>query len=404
VTALGGSLAAHALGIGIVAAILSTRSRVAPAPPAKPVARTHPNNRTGSVATPHREAAIEITLVSTPPRTENAATIAARATAPQRVSEGTRELPGSRESATSSGPGPIADGRGGDTGGLSLHMRGSALRLSDGALDQVLDHPSPPRSVPHVSGKLESAPGGTAVIHDAVTTVTVERDGTAHLHDKPDFDFHLDLPKLSWLRPPDESWRDLKRDLGNTIRAWYRDPYAQMRRATPTELPQQDHVVPGLCERWGDTACQADAPPPPPNPLAHGKLDFTAYLARKFHVGDVYAVRKRALLDDTFDERAARGGEFRGEQLARSAETMRRNLEELWATNTDPAARRAALFELWDECAEGEDPIGAAGNRARAVVIGWIRTHLPPGSPGAFEADEIAKLSAGRSSRQPFVP
>jgi len=125
---------------------------------------------------------------------------------------------------------------------------------------------------------------------------------------------------------------------------------------------------------------------------------------RKTHAGDPYASRKRALLDATFEERAAKGGEFRGEQLAHSAELVRRNLELLWASVRDPRERRAALFTLWDECAEGDGPLGEAGERARAEVIGLIRAHLPPDSPDAFTPDELAAFTARRSSQQPFEP
>jgi len=137
-------------------------------------------------------------------------------------------------------------------------------------------------------------------------------------------------------------------------------------------------------------------------PIAGGAMDLTAYLMRKFHVGDPYASRKRKLLDDTIDERAQQGGAYRAEQLSRSAELMRANLDQLRAAT--PTELREALFELWDECAEGEGPTGEAGTRARAMVIGWIRARLPAGSAGAYTPAEIAALDARRSSTQHFAP
>jgi hypothetical protein len=121
-------------------------------------------------------------------------------------------------------------------------------------------------------------------------------------------------------------------------------------------------------------------------------------------VGDPYASRKLKLLDDTRAERVESGGAYRAAQLERSAQLMARNLEALWRATADPAARREVLFELWDECAEGEGPAGAAGARARAMVIGWIGTHLPKGQPGAFSDEDIARLDARRSSKQHFAP
>jgi hypothetical protein len=125
---------------------------------------------------------------------------------------------------------------------------------------------------------------------------------------------------------------------------------------------------------------------------------------RKLGGGDPYSSRKRKLLDDTRDERAEIGAAHRTAQLARSGELVQRNLDALWRTTADPAARRAALFALWDECAEGEGPAGQAGELARAMVIGWIRGRLPDGGPGAFTAGELARLDAARTSHRHFAP
>jgi hypothetical protein len=86
------------------------------------------------------------------------------------------------------------------------------------------------------------------------------------------------------------------------------------------------------------------------------------------------------------------------------AAIMQRNLEVVWRATEDPEERRDALFTLWDECGEGDGRVGEAGERARKMVIGWIRARLPARSPGAFTPDEIARRSAHRRSTQPFVP
>ena len=67
--------------------------------------------------------------------------------------------------------------------------------------------------------------------------------------------------------------------------------------------------------------------------------------------------------------------------------TVQRTLEELWAREHDPAARKQALFELWSDCADDD-----AGQRARAMVIGWIRANLPEGSAGAYTPDDLDRL------------
>ena len=78
---------------------------------------------------------------------------------------------------------------------------------------------------------------------------------------------------------------------------------------------------------------------------------------------------------------------------------MRNNLDRLWSREQQPIARRAALFELWDECGEDE-----AGLRARAIVIGWIRAKLPAGSADAYTDEELTALQTRRTSSTAFAP
>ena len=290
-------------------------------------------------------------------------------------------------------------------GSLYMHMRGPEWHLSDGDADRILDHPLPPPPKVYRSGRLQSAPGGTGVIADAVTAVTVEPDGTAHFHDAKDFTFHfhLPLPSLDDLRHSERALRGFGDEIGRGLREWYADPEAIARGGPATELPEHLEAEPNQCDRWGDKMCEPE-PMPPPTTIASGKADLTAYLMRKFHVGDPFSSRKRALLDITREERGEQGAVFRAQQLARSAELMRRNLERLWATQREPAARREALFTLWDECTEGDTTAGQAGDRARAEVLGWIAAHLPETSPDAFTRDEIDRFNARRSSHVRFAP
>jgi hypothetical protein len=247
-----------------------------------------------------------------------------------------------------------------------------------------------PTAPPPRSGRLEDAPGGRGVIHDAVATIDVARDGTVHIRDAPDLSAHLQLPSPA--------------DAHDELRAWLADPWAITHQGPTSDLPETVLATPGVCDQWGNSMCDGVIHVHEENgaiivPVLGGTADVTAALMRAFHAGDPYAARKQALLDATFAERVARGGAFRAEQQARSAELMERNLERLWTTTRDPAARRRALFELWDECADD-----AAGARARAMVIGWIRAHLPAGSPDAYSPAELDALSARRTSRQPFAP
>jgi hypothetical protein len=123
------------------------------------------------------------------------------------------------------------------------------------------------------------------------------------------------------------------------------------------------------------------------------------------HGDDPYSARKLALLDKTRDERVQIGTRHRAERLALTPQIIRKNLGALWAATPDPHARKRALFELWDECAETGDPtVVAGGEAARRLVIGFIRAHLPAGSRDAYTPAELAALSRTKHSKAAFVP
>ncbi|HUJ57436.1 MAG TPA: hypothetical protein VLX92_03055 [Kofleriaceae bacterium] len=303
------------------------------------------------------------------------------------------------DQAASRGHGETASGMasgGGEPHGSDLwRMRGPDLSLARDAAERIASEGPPAPSPVHESGRLENVSGGGAVIHDRVTTVDVERDGTAHFHDKPDIDihFHVPIPHL-------DVKQDLH-DLGDMLEDWYRDPYAMTRTGPSTDLSEINQAEPGQCDGWGSWLCDdpysSDAEKRARNrddssASASGNADLSAYLYRKLAHADPYASRKLRLLDDTRAERIERGERFRAEQAARSAELMQRTLEELWATTTEPATRREALYELWSDCADDD-----AGRRARAMVIGWIRARLPPGTADAYTGAELARMA-------PFQP
>jgi hypothetical protein len=325
------------------------------------------------------------------------------------ASEGGRRAAIATGAAGAQRPGEVAGGHPG--AGRWFTMRGPDrpdLRLGPEAIDRSMRGGGRGPERVARSGRLESAGGGRGVIHDAVTDVTVDRDGTVHLHDKDDVDWHWDIHL-----PTPDTIKDGLKQAGRDVATWYGDPYARARVGPSQDVPRDAAATPGACDHWGDlcnidvtqrhdevSALQRTAG----GSIAHGKLDVTALLMRKLGVGDAYAARKLKLLDATRDERAALGAQHRAEDLARSAEIMQRNLEIVWRATEDPVERRDALFALWDECGEGEGPFGEAGERARKMVIGWIRAKLPAGSPDAFMPDEIARRSAHRRSTQPFVP
>jgi hypothetical protein len=282
-------------------------------------------------------------------------------------------------------------------------MRGADLVLEPGTADRIASAGQPLRDPLKKSGKLESQPGGRAVINDRVTTVSIDADGNAHFDDKADIDLHFKLPI-----PKIWEIENMRRDLGHQLTEWFKDPEAGKRYGRTQDLPRHLQASEGACDSWANTMCDDPLAPHIEQLVRErkkvqggffgGMADITAYLHRKY-VGDPYASRKLKLLDDTREERIAMGTAHRAQQAVRSAEYMTRNLESLWAREHSPIARRAALFELWDEC--GEDD---AGMRARVVVIGWIRAKLPAGSADAYTDEELAALEARRTSTVAFAP
>lgn len=134
------------------------------------------------------------------------------------------------------------------------------------------------------------------------------------------------------------------------------------------------------------------------------KMALDDALMRKYGI-DPYARAKLQWLDETREERAAIGLAHRKDVLAHASQYMQQNLAWLWARAKDPADRRQALFEMWDEIAETGDPdLVRAGAAARAYLVGFIRAHLPAGSPDAYTPDELARLNAHRTSHAVFAP
>ncbi len=287
-----------------------------------------------------------------------------------------------------------------------LGMRGPELHPSDTALAHIADVSGHVAAPAVATVAIDSAPHGRQVMHVPGTTMVVERDGAAHFNDDADIDAKFELTP----RALAEEGRAFKEQ----AKAWLADPGSFKQAARMQDLPQALQAVDGGCG-WGDPMCEATDTVGHEQlwrktkgftrvPILSGNLDITSYLMRRFHIGDPLASKKLEMLDATRDQRAERGAVRTQEQLDQAAILMQQNLDRLWASTQNLDERRAVLFEMWDECAEGDTPIGIAGERARAMVIGWIRAHVPSGAPGAFTAAELAALDAGRGSRQHFAP
>ncbi|MBA3463874.1 MAG: hypothetical protein H0T46_28210 [Deltaproteobacteria bacterium] len=134
----------------------------------------------------------------------------------------------------------------------------------------------------------------------------------------------------------------------------------------------------------------------------HGTFDATDWAMRAQGM-DPYAAEKLAYLDRTRDQRVEIGKAHRKQQLRQSAGLMQASLDRVWQSTRDAAARKQAIFELWDECAEsGEPELVEAAAEARALLVRFVHVKLP--AEARFTADELARLNAKRRSKTAFDP
>jgi hypothetical protein len=250
---------------------------------------------------------------------------------------------GGNESPVPTGPAhsPLMAMRGSSDGSAPRPELGRGL--SDRFFDDYVENSQPAPSEPAPTGELEPSGHGTYRSKHEAFDAQVNRDGTVRLHDTPDVgDFHIPWAQIGSVRVP--------------------------------------------------------------LPMIIGRMSFDDALMRRYGI-DPYAAEKLRWLDKTRDERARIGLANRKYDLAHSTQFMQANLEWLWKKTADPAERKQALFELWDEVAEtGDDDLVRGGAAARTYLIGFVRAHLPAGSPGAFTTPELDRLNAHRTSRERFAP
>jgi len=356
---------------------------------------------------------LEVAIVEEPPAPERAATAAlpaarrvlapaapAASTAPRAATPpATPPLPGVALVVPGTGSGEAAPPAPSPRNPLMAMRRGEAARdaLRPRGFDD-LDHV--PRGTDAEkpvapSGQLSESGGGTHKAETSVFVADVKADGTVKFTDQPNASIHLALP-----RP---------RDVGRGVASWYtgeKGTFGEPLQPGDPALGKAFQASAGspLDQPNDASGNQGDRAPQVSVPVVGGGFDVNDWLTRR-HGEDPYASRKLAMLDATRDERVQIGNQHRAAQLRRAPEIMQRNLAALWAATRDPAARKEALFELWDECLEDGDPgAAAAGAAARRLVIGFIRGHLPAGSPDAFTPAELARLARRKQSKAAFDP
>ena len=314
----------------------------------------------------------------------------------------TRGTSGASETGTNSGA-ESGSGAGSGSGSKNPWMdmrKGRPVRLTVGVPTGRWDgRASAPETYgPDLdSGKLHESGGGTHRSDEGVFTAKVERDGSVSLKDAKNLRFGFRLPG--------------PKGIGNAIARWYRDDNKPVGTLGPPDLERYEREQRGERGKPGtpmDEPLDDDGDGKPDNggtvAILGGGFDVTDALMRKKGI-DPYAAKKLQYLDATRDERVQIGLRHRQAQLLRATEIMQGNLDRAWASTTDPAARREALFELWDECAEtGPAMEVEAGAAARSLVVGFIRSKLPAGTTGAYTPTDLARFNAKRTSTATFAP
>lgn len=235
-----------------------------------------------------------------------------------------------------------------------------------------------------MSEELEAAGGGTYRAESAGFTAKINRDGTVKLSDKRNLNVNVALPS--------------PKAIGRGLAEWYKDPYAQTRDREREAA--QGYVPSGAVDDEEEQRKR-----PKTVPLVSGSFDVTDWVMR-LSGRDPYFAAKLSLLSRTREARAQLATEHRSELLRQVVAMVREQAALVWNDATQPAAaRRRALFELWDDCAEtGEAEVVRAGKRARVALYGFIRAHANAAGPDAYSAEELAELNRGRRSKQRFAP
>ncbi len=135
-----------------------------------------------------------------------------------------------------------------------------------------------------------------------------------------------------------------------------------------------------------------------------GRFDVTDQIM-KLAGQDPYASAKRALADETREQRLCMARRFQGERQKQELWNLAGKVRRLAArADLSPADRRALIFDIWDECLEEAEAGPSYGAMARATILSVIREVFPAGTERAYPPAELLALNHRRTSRQRFAP
>jgi hypothetical protein len=136
--------------------------------------------------------------------------------------------------------------------------------------------------------------------------------------------------------------------------------------------------------------------------MAH--LDITDQIM-KLAGQDPYASAKRAIADETREQRLCMATRYQGERRKHELFNLASKVRRLAArADLSAAERRALVFDIWDECTEETESGPDYGAMARATIVAVVRDVFPAGTDRAYQPAELLALNQRRSSRQRFSP
>lgn len=152
----------------------------------------------------------------------------------------------------------------------------------------------------------------------------------------------------------------------------------------------------------------------------HGTAVRTNFVPAQKLAGEAqFRTLKTQILRQTADLRMQMARSWSKKQLRAQLAALSTQLKTAWERpNWSLERRRKTLFLLWDECEEpsaddaGERNVAdtldqaraAAGAKARAMIVRFIREELPADSDQAYPPAELRALNGIRGSRQRFAP
>jgi hypothetical protein len=121
---------------------------------------------------------------------------------------------------------------------------------------------------------------------------------------------------------------------------------------------------------------------------------------------DPYYAQKIQFLDQTRNWRLdlkKRAFQWRAKKYLLSLPSRLRRIWNDEQLTIDNKKRR--FFELWDECLEPDgSKRGRLAQRARSIIIDFIKEHLPVSGPHAYTRKQLQEFRKRREGKRPFDP